>query len=111
MPAARHTVGTPAVVPDLRARGLLRFFTHAARPGACSFDRAPDRAVLRARRELALVLCPRELCLRSPPATSARRIRWLKLPTSTVHTRDCPMIKSPRLSRAAPTERWTRERR
>src|ERR1700692_382506 len=110
MSAARNTVGAPAVVPDVRTRRLLRFFAHAACPGACSLDRAPDRAVLGSRRELALVLCPRELCLRSPPPTSAHRLRGPNPPTYTARTHDCLTIRLPRSRRAAPAEQSTRER-
>src|ERR1700682_3981677 len=101
MSAARHTVGAPTAVPDVRARRLLRFFAHAACPGARSRHRAPDRAVLGGRRELALVLCPRELCLRSPPPTSAHRFRWPNPPTYTARTRDCLTIRLPGSRRAA----------
>src|SRR6202165_974579 len=107
MSAARHTVGAPAAVPDVRARRLLRFFAHAACPGACSLD----RAVLGGRRELALVLCPRELCLRSPPPTSAHRFRWPNPPTYTARTRDCLTIRSPRSRRAGRREQSSREGR
>src|SRR6202790_4351085 len=110
MSAARHTVGAPAVVPDVRARRLLRLVTDVACPGACSLDRAPDRAVLGGRRELALVLCPRELCLRSPPPTSAHRFRWPNPPTYTARTRDCLTIRLPGSRRAAPGEQSKRER-
>ena len=58
MPAARHTVGPPAAVPDLRARRLLRLVTDAACPSARAHGGPPDRAVHGARRELALVLRP-----------------------------------------------------
>src|SRR5580693_3931126 len=56
VPGARVPVGAPAAVPDLRARGLLRFLAVAARARARLRDRAPDRRVARARRVLALVL-------------------------------------------------------
>src|SRR6185369_15715436 len=110
MSAARHTVGPPAAVPDVRARRLLRLVAHAACPSARALDRAPDRAVHGGRRELALVLRPRELCLRPPPPTSANRRRWPKPPTSTARTRDCPTIRSPPSRQAAPAEPSTRER-
>src|SRR4029077_10992648 len=102
MSAARHTVGPPAAVPDVRARRLLRLVAPPGRPGPRAPDRAPDVAVHGGRRELALVLRPRELCLRPPPPTSANRRRWPKPPTSTARTRDCPTIRSPPSRQAAP---------
>src|SRR6202165_5153508 len=101
MSAARHTVGVPAAVPDVRARRLLRFFAHAACPGARPHGGPPDRAVHGAGTDVALVLCPRELCLRSPPPTSAHRFRWPNPPTYTARTPDCPTIRLPRSRRGA----------
>src|SRR6185437_6387384 len=110
MSAARHTVGPPAAVPDVRARRLLRLVTHAACPSARTHGGTPDRAVHGGRRELALVLCPRRLCLR-PPSTSANRLRWPKPPTSTARTRDCPTIRLPPSRQAAPGAPSTRAKR
>src|SRR5580693_6180029 len=72
MPHAGVRVGAPAPVPDLRARGLLRLFAAPSRAGPRLRGRSPDRPVVRAGRGLALVLCRRNLRLRSPrrPPTS-----------------------------------------
>jgi hypothetical protein len=56
MPAIRGSLGASEAVPELRSRGVLRFLPEPARDQALSFDRSPDRRVLRARRGLALVL-------------------------------------------------------
>src|ERR1700716_3083379 len=109
MSAPRHTVGAPAVVPDVRARRLLRFFPDAAIQGAGSLDWSTERAVVGGRRELARVLCRRELCLRSPPPTSAHRFRWPNPPTYTARTRDCLTIRSPRSRRGGRGGRARRE--
>src|SRR5580700_10301537 len=67
VPAPGVGVGAPAAVPDLRTRRVLRFVPAAARPRPRLSGRPPGRAVVRAGRELALVLCRRNL--RLIPAT------------------------------------------
>src|ERR1700722_4090704 len=56
VPGSRVPVGAPAAVPDLRARGLLRFLATSARARALVRGWAPGRGVVRAGRVLALVL-------------------------------------------------------
>src|ERR1700759_2948435 len=75
VPGARVPVGAPAALPDLRARGLLRFLAASARARARLRGRAPDRRVFRAGRVLALVLCQRSLrlSLRWPCPGTLRR--------------------------------------
>ena len=68
VPAPGVGVGAPAPVPDLRTRRVLRLVPAAARSRARLRNRPPDRAVLRAGRELALVLCRRNLRLIAAPA-------------------------------------------
>src|ERR1700748_3832193 len=63
MPPARDGMGALAAVPDLRARRLLRLFSAPASPRARPRGRPPDRAFVRAGRELALVLCRRTVRL------------------------------------------------
>src|ERR1700722_3633949 len=63
VPAPEVGVGAPAAVPDLRARRVLRLLPAAARPRSRLRGRPPGRAVVRAGRELALVLCRRNLRL------------------------------------------------
>jgi hypothetical protein len=65
MPPARHAVGASAALPDMRARRLLRLVTDSARQGACRPHGASDRAVHGTRRDVAVVLSPRRLCLRT----------------------------------------------
>ena len=69
VPAARHTVGAPAVVPDLRAGRVLRLLTDEARPGSCPRRRTSDRPLLRTGRGLALVLLRRGLCMSTAAET------------------------------------------
>ena len=56
LPARRHGLGASAHVSDLRSRRLLRFLCESPRAQTLPLQRAPDRSVVRARGELALVL-------------------------------------------------------
>ena len=67
MPGAGVQVGSSAALPGLWPCRLLRLFPAPARSRPCLRGRAPHRAVVRAGRELALVLCRRNLCLNSAP--------------------------------------------
>src|ERR1700761_4276061 len=73
MPAPRLGLDPPPTVPDLRARRVLRLLPAPARPRACPCHRSPDRAIVRAGRGLALVLCRRDLRLNDP---AGRWRRW-----------------------------------
>src|ERR1700722_1990982 len=91
VPAPGVGVGAPAPVPDLRTRRVLRLVPAAARSRARLRNWPPDRAVLRAGRELARVLCRRTLRLIAAPARATRdpgrrpspgqASRWRRPPT------------------------------
>src|ERR1700722_12860678 len=79
VPAARHTMGAVAAVPHLWTCRLLRFVTDAACAPPPLFSWPPDRAIPGARRNVAVVLRARELCLASPqtvPFPQPQRLRW-----------------------------------
>ena len=56
VPEERHAVGSPAAVPGLRPRGLLRQLARPPRHPPLQDRRAPGHRVLRARRAVGLVL-------------------------------------------------------
>ena len=74
MLADRFTLAAPAAVPHLRARGLLRFLPDAACSRARRPHRPPHRAILRAGRVVAVVLCRRDLRLKAGRRTIPSRL-------------------------------------
>jgi hypothetical protein len=63
LPEDRLSLGAPASMSYMRPRWLLRLVSEPARQKTLLSNGAPDRAIIRARRGLALVLRGRNFCL------------------------------------------------
>src|SRR5215469_3594155 len=91
MPEDRRHLGTPAHVPGVRPRGLLRLVEESACTGALPFHAAPGNPVGGARRGLEVVLHRRHLSLRQVrfvpfAAGCPENSQWL---TTSIHPKSC----------------------